>query len=100
MLYWSKPNLSRLITTPFVRFLDRSKLSKRKHGASIENYRAQGFVPEAIINYLALLGWNPGNDRELYTLDELVTEFSLERVHKSGAVFDIASLAEAKALVA
>ncbi len=74
---------------PLILAPDRSKLSKRKHGASLENYRKQGFLPEAILNYLALLGWNPGTEKEMFTVDELVKEFSLERVHKAGAVFDI-----------
>ena len=73
---------------PLILAPDRSKLSKRKHGASIENYRAQGFIPEALINYLALLGWNPGTEKELFTLDELMNEFSFERVQKAGAIFD------------
>ncbi len=77
---------------PLILAPDRSKLSKRKHGASIENYRTQGFLPEAMINYLALLGWNPGTDRELFTLEELVKEFSIDRIHKSGAIFDIEKL--------
>lgn len=74
---------------PLILAPDRSKLSKRKHGASIENYRNLGFIPEAIINYLALLGWNPGGEQEIFTLDELIKLFSMERVHKAGAVFDI-----------
>ncbi len=74
---------------PLILAPDRSKLSKRKHGASIGSYRAQGFLPEAIINYLALLGWNPGTEQEFFTIDELITTFSIERVQKSGAVFDI-----------
>ncbi|HEY5383254.1 MAG TPA: glutamate--tRNA ligase family protein [Candidatus Paceibacterota bacterium] len=77
---------------PLILAPDRSKLSKRKHGASIENYRNQGFIPEAIINYLALLGWNPGGEQELFTLDELIKLFSIDRVHKAGAVFDIEKL--------
>ncbi len=77
---------------PLILAPDRSKLSKRKHGASIESYRAQGFIPEAILNYLALLGWNPGGEQEVFTLHELVGLFSLERVHKAGAVFDIEKL--------
>lgn len=74
---------------PLILAPDRTKLSKRTHSASIGNYRVQGFIPEAIINYLALLGWNPGTPQELFTLDELVQTFSLERMQKSGAVFDI-----------
>jgi glutamyl-tRNA synthetase len=77
---------------PLILAPDRSKLSKRKHGASIEKYREQGFIPEAILNYLALLGWNPGTEQELFGLEELVAVFSLERVHKGGAVFDIEKL--------
>jgi len=77
---------------PLILAPDKSKLSKRHGAVSVNEYRAQGFIPEALINYLALLGWNPGNDRELYSLEELVPEFSLERVHKSGAVFDIEKL--------
>ncbi len=52
-------------------------------------YREAGYLPEALINFLALLGWNPGNDRELFTLDELITEFSIERINKAGARFDV-----------
>jgi glutamyl-tRNA synthetase len=77
---------------PLILAPDRSKLSKRKHGASIENYRAQGYIPEAMLNYLALLGWNPGGEQELFTLDELIKLFTLDRVHKAGAIFDIEKL--------
>lgn len=52
-------------------------------------YREAGYLPEALINFLALLGWNPGNDRELFTLDELIAEFSIERINKAGARFDV-----------
>ncbi len=74
---------------PLILAPDRAKLSKRMHGASLESYKAQGFIPEAILNYLALLGWNPGTPQELFSLDELMKTFSIERMHKSGAVFDI-----------
>lgn len=77
---------------PLILAPDRSKLSKRKHGASIENYRNLGFIPEALINYLALLGWNPGGEQEIFTMEELVKLFTMERVHKGGAVFDIEKL--------
>lgn len=85
-LGFSRPQYAHI---PLILAPDRSKLSKRKHGASLENYREQGFLPEAVINYLALLGWNPGDEREDFTLEELVREFDLERVQKSGAMFDI-----------
>ncbi len=79
---------------PLLLATDKSKLSKRKHGdqVSLRYYRQLGFLPEAIINYIALLGWNPGTDRELFTLEDLVKEFSLDRVQKSNAVFDIEKL--------
>jgi glutamyl-tRNA synthetase len=74
---------------PMILAPDRSKLSKRKHGASLDKYRAQGFLPEAIINYLALLGWNPGTPQEIFSVDELIQAFSIERMQKSGAIFDM-----------
>lgn len=73
---------------PLILAPDKSKLSKRNHGASINIYRAQGYLPAAMINYLALLGWNPGTEEELFTLEALVERFSLDQVQKSGAVFD------------
>jgi glutamyl-tRNA synthetase len=57
-------------------------------GTVSSGYREKGFLPEAVVNFLALLGWNPGTDQELFTLDELVLLFDLERVHKAGAKFD------------
>lgn len=71
---------------------DRSKLSKRQGDVAVEDYRDKGYLKEALINFVALLGWNAGDDREFYYLDELVQAFSLERVNKSGAVFDIVKL--------
>lgn len=77
---------------PLILAPDRSKMSKRHGAVSINEYKAQGFIPEALLNYLALLGWNPGGTEEVFTLAELVERFSLERVHKGGAVFDIEKL--------
>ncbi|HPC35665.1 MAG TPA: glutamate--tRNA ligase [Candidatus Marinimicrobia bacterium] len=71
---------------------DKSKLSKRQGDVAVEDYRRKGYLPEALINFLALLGWNPGDDREIFSLDELVHEFSLERVSRSGAIFNIEKL--------
>ena len=80
---------------PLILAPDRSKLSKRKHGESVslDYYRNKGYSPEAIINYLALLGWNPGTEQEIFTLDELIKVFDLSRVHKGGAIFDEKKLA-------
>ena len=77
---------------PLVLAPDHSKLSKRHGATAIREYREQGFLPEALINYLALLGWNPGTTQELFTLSELIKEFDLSQVHKSGAIFDIEKL--------
>ncbi len=74
---------------PLILAPDRTKLSKRKHGASIDNYRKQGFLPEAMLNYLALLGWNPGTPQEIFTVEELMQSFSIERMQKGGAIFDM-----------
>ncbi|HFC10861.1 MAG TPA: glutamate--tRNA ligase [Candidatus Kaiserbacteria bacterium] len=63
----------------------RAKLSKRSGATSVMDYRDEGFLPEAIVNYLALLGWNPGGDREDFSLTELVDVFSLDNVQKGGA---------------
>lgn len=77
---------------PLILAPDRSKLSKRHGAVSVNEYRSQGFIPEALINYLALLGWNPGGEQEFFSLKELEGAFSLERVHKGGAVFDLEKL--------
>ena len=67
---------------------DRSKMSKRKNDVAAEIYRDKGYLPQALINYLALLGWNTSDNQELFSLDELIEKFSLDRVQKAGAVFD------------
>jgi len=77
---------------PLILGPDRSKLSKRHTATSLREYRAAGYLPEALINFLVLLGWNPGGDREIFSKEELIREFSLEKVQKSGAVFDVAKL--------
>ncbi len=76
------------IHLPLILSSDRKKLSKRKHVVSIEDYRAKGYIPEGIVNYLALLGWNPGTEEEIFTINELVDRFTLKGLQKSGAVFD------------
>lgn len=73
---------------PLILMPDRSKMSKRKHESAVKYFREQGILPEALINYLALLGWNPGGEREIYTLEELIGIFDLSRVQKHGAIFD------------
>jgi glutamyl-tRNA synthetase len=74
---------------PLILAKDGAKLSKRKHPeANLMLYREQGYLPEALINYLALLGWNPGTSQEIFTIDELIDVFAFERVQHAGARFD------------
>ena len=73
---------------PLILGSDRSKLSKRSGEISLSVYRDSGYTPEALLNFLALLGWNPGTHQELFSLEELQKEFSLERVQRAGAVFN------------
>lgn len=68
------------------------KLSKRNGDASFQDLVAKGYLPEAILNYIALLGWNPGDEREIFSLQELKKVFSSERLNKSPAIFDITKL--------
>lgn len=77
---------------PLILGPDRSKLSKRHGAVSLSEYKIDGYLPEAIVNLLALLGWNPGDERELFSLNSLIKEFSVEKVHKSGAIFNIKKL--------
>ena len=77
---------------PFVMGQDNAKLSKRNGEVSIAWYREKGFLPEAICNYLALLGWSPGDDRENVTMKELTELFTVEKVHSSPARFDMKKL--------
>ncbi len=73
---------------PLILGPDRSKLSKRHGATSLREYRDLGYLPEALINFLAFLGWNPGTEKEIFSLKDLINEFSLEKVQKSGAVFN------------
>ncbi|XP_010461351.1 PREDICTED: glutamate--tRNA ligase, chloroplastic/mitochondrial [Camelina sativa] len=71
---------------------DRSKLSKRHGATSVGQYREMGYLPQGMVNYLALLGWGDGTENEFFTLEDLVEKFSIERVNKSGAIFDSTKL--------
>jgi len=77
---------------PLILAADRSKMSKRHGAVSLNEYRKEGYLKEAIINYLALLGWNPGTDQELFSLEELTSAFDLTKIQKGGAIFDIEKL--------
>jgi glutamyl-tRNA synthetase len=86
---WELPIFAHL---PLLLNPDKSKLSKRQGDVAVEDYRAKGYFKEALVNFIAFLGWNPGDERELFTLEELVQEFSLDRVGKAGAVFNVEKL--------
>ena len=86
---WERPIFAHL---PLLLNPDRSKLSKRQGDVAVEDYRDKGYLKDALINFVALLGWNAGDDKEFYNMDELIGNFSLERVNKSGAVFDLQKL--------
>jgi glutamyl-tRNA synthetase len=73
---------------PLILGPDKTRLSKRHGATSVISYKEQGIVPEAMRNFLALLGWSPGNDREMFELDELVQAFSLEGISRANAVFN------------
>ncbi|MBI2637954.1 MAG: glutamate--tRNA ligase, partial [Candidatus Sungbacteria bacterium] len=77
---------------PLILGTDRSKLSKRHGATSVDEYMEDGYLPEALFNFITLLGWNPGGDRELFSEAELIELFSLENVQKSGAIFDVKKL--------
>ncbi|MDY0152733.1 MAG: glutamate--tRNA ligase [Candidatus Cloacimonas sp.] len=86
---WKAPKWVHL---PLILSTDRSKLSKRMNDVSVESYIAKGYLKEALINFVALLGWHGSDDREIYSLEELCQAYTLERVSKSGAIFDLTKL--------
>ncbi len=82
---WNIPQFAHL---PLILNQDKSKLSKRKNRVSVDAFLEDGILPDALLNFLALLGWNTSDEKEIFTLDELIQEFDLKNVHKGGAVFD------------
>ncbi len=77
---------------PLMLNADKSKMSKRAGDVALLDYHNNGYLPEAIINFIVLLGWNPGTDKDIFTLSQLIKEFSIEKVQKSGAVFNLQKL--------
>jgi len=77
---------------PLILGQDRTKLSKRHGSVSVSQFQKEGYLPEALVNFMAFLGWNPGNEREIYSMNSLIKEFSLDKVQKSGAIFNIKKL--------
>lgn len=86
---WEHPHY---VHVPQVMKDAQHKLSKRNGDASFQDLVSKGYLPEAVLNYIALLGWNPGNDQEIFSLEELKKIFTVERLNKSPAIFDIAKL--------
>lgn len=86
---WIAPDYAHI---PLLLNPDKSKLSKRQGDVAVEDYLKKGYLPEALLNFVALLGWNPGTEREIFSLKELIKEFSLAKVQKSGAVFNVEKL--------
>lgn len=82
---WDVPEFVHL---PTVLNKDKKKLSKRQGDVSVEDFRNRGYLPEGIVNYLALVGWSPEDNKEILNMDELIERFSFERVGKSGGIFD------------
>ena len=86
---WDVPIFAHL---PLILNEDKSKLSKRQGDVSVEDFITKGYIADALINYIALLGWNPKDDQEIYSLKELEDYFDLSKINKSGAVFDLDKL--------
>lgn len=86
---WELPKFAHL---PLLLNADRSKLSKRQGDVAVEDYLKKGYLPEALLNFVALLGWSPSGEQEIFSLKELIKSFEIERVNKSGAVFNLEKL--------
>ena len=86
---WDMPQLGHL---PLLRNPDKSKLSKRKNPTCIQHYQKMGFLPEAVLNYLGRMGWSMPDEREKFTLEDMIEHFSLERMSLGGPVFDVTKL--------
>ena len=86
---WEKPAFAHL---PLLLNKDKTKLSKRQGHVAVEDYAKEGYSPAALVNFIALLGWHPKDDQEVFSMDELLKNFSLDRVQKGGAVFDTEKL--------
>lgn len=88
-LGWETPKWAHL---PLLLNPDKTKMSKRKGDVALEDYIQKGYLPQAMVNYLAFLGWNPGTEKEIYSMAELLKDFDLKKVHKAGAIFNIEKL--------
>ncbi|MDO8443149.1 MAG: glutamate--tRNA ligase [bacterium] len=89
MFGWEAPKFAHL---PMILAPDKSKLSKRHGATGVFEYKQLGYLPEAILNFIGLMGWHPKEDREVLSFKEMIKEFSLDRVQKGGAIFDVKKL--------
>tara|TARA_B100000579_G_scaffold415661_1_gene410475 strand:- start:422 stop:1804 length:1383 start_codon:yes stop_codon:yes gene_type:complete len=88
-LEWEPP---KFIHLPLLLNPDQSKLSKRQGDVDVDEFIKKGYLKDAIINFIALLGWHPDNDKEIFNVEQLIKHFSVERIQKSGSIFDIKKL--------
>jgi len=86
---WEIPEFAHL---PLLLNPDRSKLSKRQGDVAVEDYLNKGYLPESLLNFVLLLGWNPGTDQEIFSLEEMIKIFDIAKVHKGGAIFNTEKL--------
>lgn len=86
---WHAPIFAHL---PQILNKNKKKMSKRDGDVSVKDFISAGYIKEALINFIALLGWNSGTEQEVYSIDEMIKQFSLDNIHKSGAIFDIDKL--------
>ncbi len=86
---WEAPKIAHL---SLLLNADKSKLSKRQGDVAVKDYIDKGYLPQAMVNFVAFLGWNPGGEQEIYSLEQLVEEFKVEKIIKSGAVFNLEKL--------
>ena len=86
---WMPPAFAHL---PLLLNPDRSKISKRQGDAVVEDYLKKGYLPEALLNFVLLLGWNPGTEQEIFNLEEMIETFNLTKVNKAGAIFNLEKL--------
>ncbi len=86
---WEAPQFAHL---PLLLNTDRSKLSKRQGDVAVEDYLQKGYLPQALLNFILLLGWNPGTDQEIFSLTEMIKNFDLKKVNKAGAIFNTQKL--------
>jgi len=86
---WAPPIFAHL---PLILDFQRKKLSKRTGDVAVEEYVSKGYIKEAILNFIALLGWNPKSTKEIFGMNELIQDFEIEKINKSGAIFDLTKL--------